>query len=301
MADKNNPYEAPAIIRDLPFESYKLLKAANSSGLKTLLERSPAHVHGSEPKSSPSLAMGTPVHSAVLEPKTLATDYVVAPNVSRNTNAGKAELVAWMCEVVGVEPPISNQKAEGRRLDEQIALLQPILDDKGLTLITAQQHEQAQVIAKAVHAHPVAGPLLWDVEAEVTLLANDPRTGQLVKVRADALKTSNDLILDLKTAENASFNAFARAAGRYQYHLQAALYRWVYSWVIGRTPGFIHIVVETAPPYGVMVYDLDGEAILHGEARARTALNRWAECERSGHWPSYTPEIVSLSLPKWSL
>jgi len=301
MSDTDNPFDPPAIIPDLAFEDYKRIDAANASGLKIMLDRSPAHVHGMPPKASDAMTLGTLVHTATLEPDKMAAEYVVAPTSTRSTNAGKAELVRWLCEQLDIEPPASEQKAEGKRLDEQLAILEPMLEAKGLTKITQAQHDQALAVAEAVRGHPLAGPLLDGAETEVTLLANDPRTGQLVKIRTDALKTSDDLIIDLKTADDASFDAFSRAAGRYQYHLQAALYRWVYSWVTERTPGFIHIVAETQPPHGVVCYDMDQEAVERGGQRARVALNRWSECARTEHWPSYVPEFVPLSLPKWSL
>ena len=300
-ASESSPFDPPTIIHDLPFEDYKNIEAANASGLKVLLDRSPAHAHGMPPKATDAMSMGTLIHTATLEPEKLRVEYAVLPDFPRTTNAGKAQRVEWLCDLLGAAAPASDQKTEGKRLDEQLSALEQMLQRRGITTISQAQYDQAEAVAQAVKSHPLAAPLLDGAEPEVTLLANDPATGQLVKVRTDALKSADDLIIDLKTAEDASFEAFSRAAGRYQYHLQAALYRWVYQWVTERTPGFIHIVVETKPPYGVVCYDMDSEAIERGGQRARFALSRWAECARTGHWPGYPTEFVSLSLPKWSL
>jgi hypothetical protein len=304
----DNPFAPPARLDGLDFGAYSLINAANYSRLKTLLDRSPAHALADRREPSKAMTLGTMIHTAVLEPRQFAKDYVVRPDIKTTTNAGKADYVAWLAEVLCCkQPDVPKTSAQGKKLadgvmlDMQIGLLEQALADKGLSQISEAQNTTAARVREAVQSHPIVGPLIADADAEVTYLAIDPATGVLVKVRADAVCRGHDLILDIKTAEDASFEAFSKAAGRYRYHLQAALYRWVYRLVCERAPGFLHVVLETTPPYGVAVYDLDEEAIQHGEQRMRAGLSRWAECERSGAWPGYTPEIVSLSLPRWSL
>ena len=83
------------------------------------------------------------------------------------------------------------------------------------------------------------------------------------RARPDALDP-NGLIVDLKTSQDASPDAFARTAATFKYHLQAA-------WYIdglhaaGVTPeqtAFAFVVIEKTPPHSVGTYVLDAESLV---------------------------------------
>ena len=58
--------------------------------------------------------------------------------------------------------------------------------------------------------------------------------------------------------------------------------------------------IETAPPYGVVLYRLDDEAIRLGEVQVDFALGLYRRCKESGEWPGYTTDVVEIGLPKWA-
>ena len=253
----------------MPFPEYLAIDAASKHGLELLL-RSPAHYRWAQEQpseASPAQALGTLAHTLILEPET-ASRYL-CEQVDRRTNAGKARWAEIQAE--------------------------------GLTLVSPDQMEAAEGMRDAVMAHPLARVLFAAGEAEGTLLWDDEETGLACKARPDWWNGDHDLIVDLKTASDGSFDGFSRAAGAYGYHLQAAHYM-DGAIACGMKPqAFLFVVVESAPPHAVAVYTMDDNTIHAGRVKIRRALNLLAECRRTNTWPGYPVEIQTLEIKPWSL
>ena len=124
----------------------------------------------------------------------------------------------------------------------------------------------------------------------------------MLRGRPDAL--GDNLIVDLKTAQDASPEAFARTAANFGYHAQAAYY------LDGlRELGecdedavFLFVVVEKTAPYGVAVYNLDEEALDAGRTVYQRAWQTMRQCRASNNFPGYSASrnIETLSLPRWA-
>ena len=52
-------------------------------------------------------------------------------------------------------------------------------------------------------------------------------------------------------------------------------------------------------PYASAIYILDDAAIEQGRREYRSALNDYVACERSGDWPDYGAQPVTIGLPHW--
>ena len=57
---------------------------------------------------------------------------------------------------------------------------------------------------------------------------------------------------------------------------------------------------EKAPPYLVTIIELDATAMRIGAIRNRRALQVFAHCTSTGHWPAYEEGIALVSLPPWA-
>jgi hypothetical protein len=151
----------------------------------------------------------------------------------------------------------------------------------------------------AVMAQPYARALLEAGQSEVTMRWT--RAELDCKGRLDRLCESHPVVVDLKTAADAGADEFARAAGRYQYHHQAAFYQHgCEACGLGERP-MVFIVVESEPPHGVALYQLDRDAIDAANYRIDRLLEQFAECRERDDWPAYPLEVQPLSLPTWSL
>ncbi len=217
---------------------------------------------------TPAMVLGTAIHSAILEPDLFTSEYVADPGINRRTNAGKAEYEAFVAENAG----------------------KTVLDD--------DQMQACLAVRDAVHMHPVAGGLLTGGRAEQSFYAIDPETGELVKCRVDYL--AGDLIVDVKSTEDASPTGFAKSCANFRYPHQVAWYRDVLDSAFGEHPQhWVFLAVEKKPPYAVGIYFPHSEDVRRAREACRRDLMRIIECKRSGQFPDYGIEALPLEMPGW--
>jgi hypothetical protein len=168
--------------------------AISASHLKAVMQ-SPYHywsrfLDPKRPTVEPTSAMrlGSLAHCAVLEPDELSKRYAIAPD--RRSNAGKAAAAE--------------------------------MSANGIEAVSEPDMALALNMADAVRQHPYAAALLADGKAEQSFWWDDKATGQRCKCRPDWYQGTT--IVDLKTCQDASANAFARACATFGYHTQAAHY-----------------------------------------------------------------------------
>lgn len=241
------------------------------TGLKKIAV-SPAHYKHGEFKQTAAMFTGSATHSAILEPDLFAKQYVFLP------------------------------QGKDRRSSEYKALCAEHGADNVLTNLDRFQILQMQ---RAVKANPVANKWLYEEEGrnELSVYAEDPETGVLVRCRFDRL-LNRGFSPDLKTTVDASPRGFSNAIAKYGYAFQAAFYMDTFEWATGdKLEGFGFLAVESKAPYNVMCYRLDDESIEVGRSQYRAALNKYAECLESGVWHGYDDcELEMLiGLPDWML
>lgn len=265
----------PGVYEGIPNAEYHCGPGISKSGLD-LVHRSPMHYHAvvtSANDRTPTAAqeLGTAAHALILEPDVFADSYVLAPKFDRRTKEGKSAAAEF---------------------DEENA---------GKICLQPEVWEQLHDMSNAVHAHPAASALLISVpgEAEKSVYWLDPQTGVLCRCRPDWWRDDN-VIVDLKTTEDASPEGFAKSMANYRYDVQAAYYLDGIHQATGTRPkAFVFIAVEKKPPYAVGVYVLDSESLELGRAQYQHDLRIFAECERTGEWPGYGDKIQTITLPAW--
>jgi hypothetical protein len=168
------------------------------------------------------------------------------------------------------------------------------------------RHElrDAAGIRRAVRRHREAGVLFADGEAELSLYWPDPDTGLNLRARLDwvtRLRSGRPCIVDLKTTGEGGAHprAFAKTAENLKYDMAAAHYLAgaVATNLVDPEAAFLHVVVETTPPYPVQVYQLDDADLLAGGALMRDAINLYQRCTQTGRWPAYVDGVTVISLP----
>ena len=224
------------------------------------------------PEPTPAMRLGTAFHTHVLELNQWDKQIAIAPgDINRRTKEGREQWAAFEA------------------------------DAKRKTVITADDAEVVMAMGRSVWRHPAAAMLLhWQGKAETTHMWTDPTTGAECKCRPDWLTNDGNLIIDLKTTEDASPSGFQRSVANYRYHCQASWYLDGVEAATGHRPDqFIFICVEKKPPYAVAVYAADAEMIQIGAETAARDLARLVECKASNTWPGYSDQIEPLSLPAW--
>jgi exodeoxyribonuclease VIII len=223
-----------------------------------------------EPAPSEQMALGSALHTHVLELDQWDSRYVVMPEgLKRTTKEGKAAYEA-------------------------------LLQD-GRTILNSSTAQQVMAMGRSILSNPAAAMLLhWPGKAETTHLWVDAATGVECKCRPDWLTNDGALVVDLKTTRDASPAGFRKSIGAYRYHVQAAWYLHGLEQATGRRPDqFIFICIESEPPYPTAVYAADSEMIGAGYDTAMRDLQRLAECRAAGRWPGYSEEVQMIGLPGW--
>jgi hypothetical protein len=224
------------------------------------------------PEPTPAMAIGSAVHTHVLELDQWDARYVSAPDgIDRRTKAGKAEWEAF------------TTAATGR------------------TVLPKADADLVMRMAHSVFTHPAAAMLLaLPGKAETTHMWTDAATGLQCKCRPDWLTDDGRLLVDLKTTEDASPRGFAKSIAQWRYHVQASWYLDGIEQATGTRPEqFLFLCVEKKAPYAVAVYAADAEMIAAGAQTAARDLDVLATCKAANAWPGYSDQIEPISLPPW--
>ena len=252
---------------DLSADDYHADRSAVSKSWLDRIDRSPAHLRAyldGHSKDTPTLLLGRLVHAAVLEPDLLHDQFVVPPKINRRTKAGREEYAAFEA------------------------------DNAHKQIVTADQFDLALAIRDSVYGNRAAKALLNDGDPEATVVWKNLETGELCKARADWLR--ENVIVDVKTCQDARPDAFARSIANYRYDVQTSHYEEGFD-----LDRFVFIAVEKDPPYACAVYAADDLIRQRGkEARDRN-LTTYAECKAKDSWPGYEEVIHTIHLPKWAL
>jgi exodeoxyribonuclease VIII len=292
----------PSIVPDLPDTDYHAHPSVSRSYLWRLYSQSPAHARYAEPKSSDAMDFGSAVHLGVLQP-----DLFVTRVIRLDDNAPKRPTPA---QINAAKPSPATQAAIAFWQEMEAA------EAEGAIVLRPGAYDDVRRIIDGVHADPFLNRLITGGTAhqtrfaEVSAFATDPETGTRCRVRPDLARTdlgSDGVILDLKTARSAAPGAFRRDVANYGYHLQAAMYPWV--WGLARVdpgqpavlPGMIFLVVEKEPPYAWALYELDAAALEKGRDILRKALALHAQCAAADVWPAYPSSLQTVGLPAWAL
>jgi len=256
-----------------------LKSAGVSSSALRQMERSPAHARewmDNPPARSAAFRFGTACHTACLEHTDEFKKVVVRPKFRK---AGK-----------GITMEIKN-----RIVRDEIAWDR---EHENISVVDVDELEHIKLIRKSVLAHPEAKKLVQGGQPELSCYWKDEDTGLLCKCRPDQIFEggSSGIVVDFKTADDASFNTFQRRSFQYQYHVQASYYYWGVKQYINVSACAL-IVVEKSPPYGVAVFAFNDASLEKGEELYRKYLNEYAECTKTNKWPCYPHEIQDLDLP----
>ena len=175
--------------------------------------------------------------------------------------------------------------------------------------IPLKRHEMQMVkdMAAAIRRHPLASALLEPAfgAPEQSGFWIDGATGIRRRVRFDwlpSIQSGRLIIPDYKTAADASDDAMQKDIAKYGYNCQAAWYEEAAQALElgGEDTEMLLIVQEKKAPYLVNIVGFDFFSREIGRAKNRVAIERFADCTASGHWPGYADENPNyLPLPGW--
>lgn len=254
-------------------QEYRKHKAVNFSSLKHIL-RSPAHYRAAIEgpiEQSHAMLLGTLTHAVALEGKDLLEMVAIKPpGMNLTTKEGKA----WKAE------------------------------NEGRQIIDWDDVSDIQGMANSVRNHPYASHILKQCQhRETPILAS--LKGVECKALLDAHGTDGKewVVVDLKTTDDASPDAFARKVANLHYDFQASFYSSLLAQAeqIEERPFWFWIAVEKTAPYTCAVYTSE-EWLDSGDEKMMRALDLYKQCSASGDWhgPEWAKETYKLPKPKWA-
>lgn len=324
---------------------------------------------------TPAQAIGTAAHAIILEPAEFVKNYCLALRPSDVPHAidDRDQLVAMVAKLNETRLPklaTGGSKAEQvarimaeQRAPDDAALLAHYEAMKGAELKAALEEMNAgregtlstsgtrHELAELLRANGVDVTLWSDVQAEwqrnngERIVLSAEQWEQLHAMRdavmahpaaGGVLTKGQNVVIDLKTTDDASLDGFSKSIANWRYDVQAPYYLdglrealkqsgdkppaegaaelsayWVDQetgvlcrcrpdfWR-GEPKHFVFIAVEKKPPYAVAVYVLDEESTQLGRAQYRADLNAYAQCLANDNWPGYGDKVQTISVPGWA-
>lgn len=265
-------------------DPYFDIPAISASGITSFL-RSPLHYWKESPfnpnrvssPDTPAKLIGRAAHSLILTPELFPAEFAVSPVCDRRTTEGKARYAAF----------------------ERTAI--------GKTIITQDIYITVMKMNTAAMKHPNVAHLLSEGIAEESITWRRSKDGPLCKGKID--HNRKGIIVDYKTTEDASEEAFRRSVAKWGYHRQMG---WYIDGETRREGGTkpinaILIAQEKEMPEAIALYTFDpydlalglDEAVYaHDEIASR--LKRWKAGEpEETVWNAYPLEAQTLKLPVW--
>lgn len=262
------------IYYDISNEDYHNGEGVSKSQLD-LIEKCPALYLWN--KSAPidtdkikSLDFGSAFHCFLLEPIEFNKRFIIAPEINRQTKAGK----------------------------EQFSELTIQAEENKQTILTHEEFKKLNLMKDSAMALPLAK---WMIEADGTCESSiywtDEETDILCRCRPDKLIPSQKWIIDLKTT--ADINRFQNSVYDYRYHVQDAFYTDGVQSAFGDRFTFFFLAVSTTidcGKYPVQIFALDSLAKEIGYTSYKKNLHTLADCKKNDDFSS----IQTLSLPYWA-
>lgn len=251
-----------------------------SNSMLSILKRSPKLFYGyyvskslSIPESTESMALGSMVHTMLLEPQEFENRYAVCPPCDRRTTVGK-KIHADFLATLGPKTELVKH------------------DDMML----------AAACCEAMHSHADLTEVIeatWDrriVEQRIDFQV----AGVDMRCKPDYLSIEAAVVVDVKTTKDASPIEFAKSIAGYGYHRQAWLYQEAVYQKHNIACRFIFAVVCTEPPFEVACYELSDAAMAAGGREVFALLDEFRSRSESGDWISeWSRGIVPIELPTW--
>ena len=243
-------------------EFYHSQPSISASGLK-LMKQSPAHYYHREIKQTDAMRFGELYHTYILETERFYKDYTVIDESKR---------------------PDQRYGMAAKANKEWI--------ESFPNSVTASEHEQLKSMREVLFRHPYARALLTGGEFEhsyyfkLDIGANIPIE---VRIRPDHVRHDKRLVVDLKTAADASVDGFKKASANFEYQIQAALYSDLIELAMEETLGydFFFVAQEKTPPYAFNIFQSSPQFLSIGRYEYELLLMLYAYCEETGNWPGY--------------
>lgn len=270
-------------VENMPNEVYHSHEFTSASQLKKIASTSLAHFkfERENPKeSTAALIFGNAYHTLILEPERFKEEYFT---LDRDAMP---------------KPESDFRNSENKAWKER-----ELAKNAGKTFLSNEDWQTLFGMKEALENYPNFMFLLANGVAEESYFAEID--GQGVRVRPDYVSKFG--IVDLKTCQDASPEAFGRDAAKLKYLIQAALYTDVVTaFRDGDELPFFFLAQEKTAPYVPQMYRVPSYLIEAGRAQYEDVLRALFTAQTTDIWSAYegleaNDGIRDLNFPVWAL
>lgn len=273
--------------------------SVSSSGLRTILMGSPWHFWSTsninpdrypEKEVKQHFALGSATHCLVLGDEVFDENYYFIP-----ADAPQRPTI----------PQIKAHERDGEW--SEIAAPRAAFWEKadkeaeGKVFVTGEQLEKIKYMSQNIAKSPEAVQALTGGLTEICMIWQDQATGVWIKSRPDMIPDNGCDFSDLKTFAPKIDNiklAAQRSITDYRYDMQMALAQMGAQQFGLSADECVLIMVQTSEPYTVTPVKLDAESLYFARCFCRKAIDTFAECIKSNHWPMPVEGIMDYTLPE---
>lgn len=232
---------------------YQNTDYVSNSMLNHLSGKSPSHLRFMLDNPQPAtqaMKLGSAIHMNVLQPEEFNNNYAVSPKFDKRTKVGKE----------GYKNFINNNLSK--------------------TIISEMDFELIEQITLKLKRDETVKDLLKNGESEKIITWNNETYDVNCKGMLDYYRPEHNIIIDLKTTQDSSYNGFYNSVRKYKYHKQAAFYMDA----VGAEEFYI-IAVEKTAPFAVNIFQIGEDLIEEGREMYNRDLEVYKYCLDNDYWP----------------
>lgn len=296
-----------------PMSEYQRFKAMNSGSIVNMSRSAHEYKYFKDnPKeATPQMELGRMLHYYLLEPDKFNELYVVPPKSEDYPRAMRTvEEIKAKCKEFGLKVSGKKEDLKARLLekDSTLQFWDDVLADyvgSAKRAITESELNLLIGLVSSIVKHNRIKKILAQGIPEMSGYWLDTKWKIPCKMRADWL-TEKGYIVDLKTTTEGHRHAWEKKMVKFRYDIQAAWYCRGFEQIKGYPPkGFIHIVVETKPPFNVYCYFANPTVLECGRTGGKDtigyeqALDNYLVCMERDEWPMPQMDMEDEAMPDW--
>lgn len=168
--------------------------------------------------------------------------------------------------------------------------------------LTEAEQQMIEDMGRMLALDPAACAVMGGIP-EVTMAVRDEQTGLWLLSRPDTV-SFDGMMSDFKKmatrGDPFSHRLVDRRITDHGYDMQMAFAAECFEALTGEWPGIVGIVAQwDQPPHHVILREILEEDLRIAQWRNRRAINRFAECLRSGDWPGPGADVAAYQRPDW--
>lgn len=284
-----NVITKPGIYAGVPLDLYHSkelfgdVPAVSSSGLRTIIDRSPAHYWAGspynpdriEPADKKQFRLGRAVHHVMLGEKYFRELFVTRPDEIYDDKKGI--VVPWHAN----RTPCIKWMEEQKELGRSVLTPDDIVNIRGM--------------AMRLSKNPLVQQGLLNGEVEHSYFWRDKETGIWLKWRPDTTPIGSLDFVDLKTTTDVRFHKLMQTISDFAYYQQGALGSWACRELLDREmQSFSLLFIEKEAPWCEALTTIKTSLLQKGERANRAALRILWKCLKENSWPGPAENDISF-------